>query len=415
MLASIIITNYNYGRYIGRCLRSCLNQSLTAKNYEIIIIDDNSSDNTDEVVKPFLNHSNIKYIKNRKNIGVAASANKGFKSAKGKYVVRVDADDYVNENFLNFLVYYLKEYPEYFCVSCDYFLVNKQEKKSIVVSAKQYPVACGIMYVKNKLKKYNFYNPKFRHREEEELRLRIAQNYKIHNLNIPLYRYQIHKKNKTFENDYLNSYKKKIEKINNKKNVTKINKNRALLKKDILKNVIAIIPARGGSKRFKKKNMYKVWGKPMIFWTINEAKKSIYINDIYVTSEDKKIKEFSIENNVKLINRPAKLSLDKVFKMEAIKHAVKIVEKYSKPTLIVSLQANSPNISYLDIDKAINHLIKFNRSEVISVDEDYNQNGAIRVMRYDSVFQKSLSTDIGIIVTKIVDVHTKKDLNKLEE
>jgi len=188
-----------------------------------------------------------------------------------------------------------------------------------------------------------------------------------------------------------------------------------LTKKDILKNVIAIIPARGGSKRFKRKNMYKVWGQPMIFWTINEAKKSIYINDIYVTSEDNKIKEFSIKNNIKVINRPAKLSLDKVYKMEAIKHAVKTIEKYSKPTLILSLQANSPNISYLDIDKAVDHLIKFNRSEVISVDEDYNQNGAIRVMRYDSVFQKSLSTDVGFIVTKIIDVHTKKDLNKLEE
>jgi len=69
----------------------------------------------------------------------------------------------------------------------------------------------------------------------------------------------------------------------------------------------------------------------------------------------------------------------------------------------------------LDIDKAINHLIKDNRSEVISVDEDNNQNGAIRVMKYNSVFQKSLSTDVGFIVTKIIDVHTKKDLNKLED
>lgn len=410
MLASIIITNYNYGRYIGRCLRSCLNQTLSKKDYEIIIVDDKSTDNTDKIIKPFLSCSNLKYLKNKKNIGCAASANKGFKIAKGKYVVRVDADDYINENFLNFLVYFLKEYPKNFCVSCDYFLVNKFEKKTITVSAKEYPVACGIMYIKNKLKKYKFYNSKFRHREEEELRLRIGENYKIHHLNIPLYRYQIHKKNKTFEKDYLNSYKKKIDTISLKKN-----KDQKLSKKELLKNIIAIIPARGGSKRFKRKNMYKVWGEPMIYWTINEAKKSVYLKNIYVTTEDKKIKEFVLKKNINVINRPTKLSKDKVFKMEAIKHAVQTTEKYSKPSLVVSLQANSPNITYLDIDKAINHLIKYNRSEVISVDEDYNQNGAIRVMRYNSVFQKSLSTDVGFIVTKIIDVHTKKDLNKLED
>ena len=161
--------------------------------------------------------------------------------------------------------------------------------------------------------------------------------------------------------------------------------------------------------------MYKVWGEPMIYWTINEAKKSIHLKNIYVTTEDKKIKEFVLKKNINVINRPPKLSKDKIFKMDAIRHAVQTIETYSKPSLVVSLQANSPNISYLDIDKAINHLIKYNRSEVISVDEDNNQNGAIRVMKYNSVFQKSLSTDVGFIVTKIIDVHTKKDLNKLED
>ena len=407
MLASIIITNFNYGKYLERCLRSCLNQTLSAKDYEVIIVDDKSTDNTEKIIKPFLNYSNIKLIKNKRNIGCAASANKGFKLAKGKYVVRVDADDYVNENFLNFLVYFLKEYPQYFCVSCDYFLVNKFEKKTIFISAKEYPVACGIMYVKHKLKKYNFYNPKFRHREEEELRLRVGKNYKLHNLNIPLYRYQIHKKNKTFENDYLNTYRKKIENIS-------LNKNEKITKKELLKNVVAIIPARGGSKRFKRKNMFKVWGQPMIHWTINEAKKSSYIKKILVSTEDKQIKKFALKKNVQVIDRPIELSKDNIFKMEAIKHAVKTINKKEKPSLVLSLQANSPNISHLDIDKAINHLIKYDRSEVISVDEDYNQNGAIRVMKYQSVFQKSLSTDIGFIVTKIIDVHKKKDLKKLK-
>ena len=78
MLASIIITNYNYGRYIGRCLRSFLNQTLSVKDYEIIIVDDKSRDNSDKIVKSYLSYSNIKYIKieNLLNLKIFKSINK---------------------------------------------------------------------------------------------------------------------------------------------------------------------------------------------------------------------------------------------------------------------------------------------------------------------------------------------------
>ena len=61
----------------------------------------------------------------------------------------------------------------------------------------------------------------------------------------------------------------------------------------------------------------------------------------------------------------------------------------------------------------INNLIKFNLHEVDSVDENNNQNGAIRVMRLKSVFQDSLSTHFVVVKTNINDIHTKKDLQKL--
>ena len=86
-----------------------------------------------------------------------------------------------------------------------------------------------------------------------------------------------------------------------------------------------------------------------------------------------------------------------------------------KPDLIISLQANSPQIKANDIDKAIEHLVKYSRSEVISVDEYLNQNGAIRVMRYPTVYEKPLSTYIGFVVTDILDIHTKKDLNLINK
>ena len=92
MLASIIITNYNYGKYIGECLRSCLYQSLEKKLFEVIVVDDCSSDNSLKIIQEYLgpHNKNLRIIKNKKNYGVAKSSNIAFKKAQGKYVIRIE-------------------------------------------------------------------------------------------------------------------------------------------------------------------------------------------------------------------------------------------------------------------------------------------------------------------------------------
>ena len=411
MLVSIIITNYNYEKYLGRCIRSCINQSLAEKDYEIIFVDDCSTDNSLKIATEYSKFLNFRIIKNKKNLGVAMSANKGFKAAKGKFVIRVDSDDYVIKLIINILSYYLLEYPEILSVSCDYYLVDNNENKIKKVSSKDNPISCGIMYNKKKLLKLGGYNRAFKHREEEELRIRIGKKYETHHLNIPLYRYRMHSSNKTKEIDYQTTFKDRIDKLNFSNDYKNIKKKEKKLKK----NIIAIIPARGGSKRLKNKNMFPLWGKPMIYWTIREAQKSKYIKDIYVSTENTKIIDYAKNCGVKVIKRKKALARDKVFKMEVIADSVKKISKFSKPSLVLSLQANSPNISYRDIDKAIERLIKFNRNEIISVDENYSQNSAIRAMKTSYVFQKSLSTHCGFIVTDTLDVHTKSDINKLKK
>ena len=67
MLASIIITNYNYSKYLGSCLRSCLNQTLSSEKYEIILIDDNSKDNSIKIAEEYSSSfKNLRIIKNKK-------------------------------------------------------------------------------------------------------------------------------------------------------------------------------------------------------------------------------------------------------------------------------------------------------------------------------------------------------------
>ena len=195
---SIIVTNYNYGKYLDRCIRSCLKQKYV--NHEVIVVDDCSTDNTEEVIKPFLN--DITYIKHAQNRGVSAASNSGIDAAKGRFVIRVDADDFVSEYFCFFLESYLKYNRDAFCVSCDYFIVDNMERKLERKYADVDNISCGIMYRKNLLTSMGGYNHTMRHREEEELRKRLGDKYIIHHLKMPLYRYRMHNFNKTKTKEY---------------------------------------------------------------------------------------------------------------------------------------------------------------------------------------------------------------------
>jgi CMP-N-acetylneuraminic acid synthetase len=161
--------------------------------------------------------------------------------------------------------------------------------------------------------------------------------------------------------------------------------------------------------------MYKIWGKPMIYWVIQELKKSSYISSIYVSSDSENILNYAKMLKVNTIKRPSYLSDDKTIKMEAINHSINylINKKKKNPSLILSIQANSPTLTKVEIDKSIEHLIENNLSEVVSVDDNLNQNGAIRVMKYPYNFQNTLSTNLGCVITDILDVHTKEDINKI--
>ena len=87
MLVSIIITNYNY-KHLYRCIRSCLNQSMPINNFEVIVVDDSSKDNSNDIIEEYKSLPNFRYLRNKK-LCVAKSANNAIKKSKGKYVVRV--------------------------------------------------------------------------------------------------------------------------------------------------------------------------------------------------------------------------------------------------------------------------------------------------------------------------------------
>ena len=121
---SVIVPVFNQEKFIRRCLRSILDQDFDEK-FEIILVDDGSTDKTSKAVNLF--RDEIKIIKNKKNIGLPASLNKAIKLAKAPYIIRVDSDDYVNSNYLRILYLFLILNNNFDAVACDYYLVDDKE------------------------------------------------------------------------------------------------------------------------------------------------------------------------------------------------------------------------------------------------------------------------------------------------
>ena len=131
-----------------------------------------------------------------------------------------------------------------------------------------------------------------------------------------------------------------------------------------------------------------------------------------MSTEDEEILKVAEEYGAKAIERPPELADNLTFKQYAIIHAVKNLTY--RPDYVISIQASSPEMSAVDLDKAIEKIIEHDRSEIFSVNPELIQNAAFRVMKYDYVFQETISTRSGVYVTDYVDVHSIEDVIHLE-
>jgi CMP-N,N'-diacetyllegionaminic acid synthase len=123
---------------------------------------------------------------------------------------------------------------------------------------------------------------------------------------------------------------------------------------------LAIIPARGGSKSIPKKNIKLLLGKPLLAWTIEEAKKSKYIDRVVVSTDDKKIADIARQYGAETpFMRPAEISQDLSTDIEFILHAADFFKEHEnyEPDIIAHLRPTSPLKTALHIDEGIEALI----------------------------------------------------------
>ena len=128
MKYSIVVPVYNVGNYIIKCLESIKNQTFKG-DYEVIIVNDGSTDKSEEIIKKYIQKlSNFK-LYNQKNEGVSSARNYGIEKARGEFLLFVDGDDYIAPNTLEVFEEYLKYNPD--IIVFDYYTDNNGALKKV--------------------------------------------------------------------------------------------------------------------------------------------------------------------------------------------------------------------------------------------------------------------------------------------
>ncbi len=109
MKLSLIIPVYNVEKYVAKCIESCINQNISSSDYEIIIINDGSTDNSLEIVNTIAEKHNNITVFSQKNEGLSLVRNKGVELAQGEYVWFIDSDDWIETNCLDSIIKKLNE------------------------------------------------------------------------------------------------------------------------------------------------------------------------------------------------------------------------------------------------------------------------------------------------------------------
>lgn len=367
---TVYMPSYNYGQYIDQAIQSVIRQ--TMQDWELIVIDDGSTDDTLEVIKKYKSNSNIRIVE-QENKGLNITNNIAIRLASGKYVVRVDADDFLEENMLLVLSNVLDTKPDIGLVYPDYYNVDqygriielvRRKKIAEEVELLDLPAhgACT-MIRKEILQLLGGYDESFKCQDGYDLWLRATRQHKPYNVNIPLFYYRQHATSLT-------------------RNEAKILETRREIKKKFVDTfhegirpaVLAVIPVIKHPLYPQANPFQDLVGVPLIEYTIKAALESESIVDIVVAADDEGIIQHCRDQfpEIKTFLREASYSKSNIRMGYLVHHILEEVTPALKgePDAICTLFINCPLRKAKHIEKAIDTMVIFKVDTVVSVEEE---------------------------------------------
>lgn len=370
-LVTLYIPSHNYGHYLREAVESVFAQSLT--EWELILIDDGSKDQTRSICKEYQERwpEKIDLLLHDSPQGLQRSANKVLDRARGKYIIRLDADDWLDESALLVMVERLERrpevamvYPNYFYVDANGVLLGVENRKRVGQEARllDLPAHGACTMVRRRiLKTLGGYEECHTAQDGYELWLKISRRYEVENIATPLFFYRQHEESMSRNEDRILKARQEI-----KRHMA------ARLEGKVRPRVLGLIPAKNTYKGLPNVVLEELGGAPLLDHTIEAARRSGRFNDIWVTTDCEDVMAYCEARDLRSMLRPAALSsLDRRLS-EVIYDAVIRLEEEEQcyPDIVVVLSVHTPLRQGGHIEKALDTLILYDSDSVISVYED---------------------------------------------
>lgn len=362
-LVTVYVTNYNYSAYIRQSLESLFAQ--TMKDFEVIIIDDGSTDDSKTIIEEYTDRAQIVFQKNK---GLNVSNNIALKMATGKYIMRLDADDYLAPNALEVMSSLLESDPELGLVFPDYEMVDKDGNlmtiqkrhnfsKEVKVLDQPAHGACTMIRT-TFLRQLGGYDERYRCQDGYELWIKFTAKYKVTNVNTPLFYYRQHGDNLTSNEERILNTRMQI-----KSNFAKENLN------DF--NALAIVPVRGSNRKSLVIAQTEFGGKSLLQIRVDSLINADRIKKIVVTSSSQEIEElinsmYGDNEKVTFIARPVELERMNVSLYDTVEY-VGEKEPLKNYSCVIVPAVEFPFINSDMLNDAVNSLFIFKSDSLISV------------------------------------------------
>lgn len=368
-LVSVYITNYNYADYIKQSIESVLSQSM--QNFELLIIDDGSTDESKKIIEKYRNNEKINIIY-QNNKGLNVTNNIAMRASKGKYLMRLDADDFLETEALEVMSTVLERNDELGLVFPDYYYVDKEGKITgeerrhnfqEEVSLYDQPAhgACTMIRLEF-LKSLGGYNESFTCQDGYDLWIKFVTHHKVTNVNRPLFSYRRHGSNLTTNEHRILSTRKKIKELF-------VNEYLVPLK------TLAVIPVRNSFIDNINWPLFEINGKTILERKVETCLQAKNVDNIVISSSDNEIIEFAEKtfrsDNVYILPRPRGFAGPNETLANTMLQALAYLEGkgiLSKALMSISLEypLTTPDV----LEEAINTLVLFKSDSVLSVRPD---------------------------------------------
>ena len=372
-VVTVYIPCHDYGRFLQEAVNSVFAQSF--REWELIIVDDGSRDDTAEIAECVRRErpDQVSVI-TREARGLQACANAVLRVARGRYVMRLDADDFLDESALLVLTRHLDEHPDVALVYPNYVYIDEtgnhlgvEHRKRVGGEAVLLDLpahgACTLVR-KRVLKAVGGYDESFDRQDGYDLWLKVVNRYPVANVPTPLFYYRQHSGSLSSDRSQLLETRARIKRA-------WVEKNSGSVKP----RIVAVVGAKNTYANLPNIVLMEFAGQILLEYTVKAALECGRFEMILVTTDDPAVVEY-IQNRgtpqVRAHLRPDELSGDWVTEDSVLSEAVAFLEEGGlHADILVSLNVHCPLRGPQHIQKAIDTLLLYNADSVVSVFEDY--------------------------------------------